>query len=157
MLQILEKMYVNILLLLIWMFCIWFCLLNNFYSEDLETVPQQLGNFIASNHYLHASELLVKSVKTIFGEDLLKVGALAELRQGLLEQRNVRDIFLMLWMVHESHLVFQLFHEVLIEKLHSNVYVKDGTPSELDDHNHGGGAHSHSLSSSTSAVPSRGR
>jgi hypothetical protein len=58
-------------------------------SEDLETVPHQLSVYIAENHFLHASELLVKSVETIFGEDLLKVGALAELRQNLLEQRNV--------------------------------------------------------------------
>lgn len=87
--------------------------------EDLETVPQRLAGYIATNHFLHASELLVKSVKTIFGEDLLKVGALAELRQSLLEQRN-------------------LFHEVLIEKLHSNVYVKDSNNNiallDLDDH-----------------------
>lgn len=52
-------------------------------------MPTQLGTFIAENHYLHAAELLDKSVKTIFGTDLLKVGALAELRQSLLEQRNV--------------------------------------------------------------------
>lgn len=65
-------------------------------SEDLETVPQQLSTFIAENHFLHAAELLVKSVKTIFGEDLLKVGALAELRQTLLEQRNVSIIMLLI-------------------------------------------------------------
>jgi hypothetical protein len=59
-----------------------------YFREDLETVPQQLSVYIAENHFLRASELLVKSVKTIFGEDLLKVGALAELRRTLLEQRN---------------------------------------------------------------------
>ena len=57
-------------------------------------MPQQLALFISENHYLHASEMLVKSVKTIFGEDLIKVGALAELRRNLLEQRNVRTFFL---------------------------------------------------------------
>jgi hypothetical protein len=58
-------------------------------SEDLKQAPQKLATYVEGKHYLHASKLLATSVTNLFGEDLLDVGALVDLRKDLLERKNV--------------------------------------------------------------------
>jgi hypothetical protein len=50
----------------------------------------QIEEYIQGKHYLHAAKELVNAVNAVFGEDLLEVKALADLRKDLLERKNVR-------------------------------------------------------------------
>jgi hypothetical protein len=49
-----------------------------------------LEEYKKGKYYLHAAELLERSVKSLFDDDLLEIQALADLRKDLVEHRNVR-------------------------------------------------------------------
>jgi hypothetical protein len=56
-----------------------------------------LDQYVEGKHYLHASQLLVKSFNALLGDDLLEVGALVDLRKDIFEKKNVKkNIFVFL-------------------------------------------------------------
>ncbi|KAF8323217.1 hypothetical protein DL93DRAFT_2049947 [Clavulina sp. PMI_390] len=73
--------------------------------ERLKNVPDLLESLISEKRLLQAAILLVKSMKTISKQDMLDIGAVADLRAYLITQESsLRDI--------------------LIEELHSHLYLK---------------------------------
>ena len=58
--------------------------------EDLKTVPNRFQQYIDNKYYVHASELLVEEVHKLFSEELFEIGGLKEIREDLLEKKNVR-------------------------------------------------------------------
>ncbi|PRP74064.1 exocyst complex component 4 isoform a [Planoprotostelium fungivorum] len=74
--------------------------------EDLKAIPHRLEEYIEKKHYLQAARILVKSVNSLFGEDLMEIGALSDLRRDLLEMKTT-------------------FHERLIDELQDVVYLRN--------------------------------
>ncbi|KAL7828207.1 hypothetical protein AOLI_G00313590 [Acnodon oligacanthus] len=72
--------------------------------ENIKQVPQKLETFMASKHYLHATDMLVSAVESLEGP-LLQVEGLSDLRLEL----------------HSKKLNI---HVVLIDELHRHLYIK---------------------------------
>uniref|UniRef100_A0A8C4NWB3 Exocyst complex component Sec8 n=1 Tax=Dicentrarchus labrax TaxID=13489 RepID=A0A8C4NWB3_DICLA len=72
--------------------------------ESIKQVPQRLEAYMASKHYLHATDMLVSAVKSLEGP-LLQVEGLGDLRLEL----------------HSKKLNI---HLVLIDELHRHLYIK---------------------------------
>uniref|UniRef100_A0AAQ5ZVL1 Exocyst complex component Sec8 n=1 Tax=Amphiprion ocellaris TaxID=80972 RepID=A0AAQ5ZVL1_AMPOC len=72
--------------------------------ENIKQVPQRLEAYMASKHYLHATDMLVKAVESLEGP-LLQVEGLGDLRLEL----------------HSKKLNI---HLVLIDELHRHLYIK---------------------------------
>ncbi|KAL6459622.1 hypothetical protein MHYP_G00313810 [Metynnis hypsauchen] len=72
--------------------------------ENIKQVPQKLETFMASKHYLHATDMLVSAVESLEGP-LLQVEGLGDLRLEL----------------HSRKLNI---HVVLIDELHRHLYIK---------------------------------
>ncbi|KAI4902077.1 hypothetical protein NFI96_020359 [Prochilodus magdalenae] len=72
--------------------------------ENIKQVPQKLETFMASKHYLHATDMLVSAVESLEGP-LLQVEGLSDLRLEL----------------HSKKLNI---HLVLIDELHRHLYIK---------------------------------
>lgn len=72
--------------------------------ESIKQVPQLLGTYMASKHYLHATDMLVSAVESLDGP-LLQVEGLSDLRLEL----------------HSKKLNI---HHVLIDELHRHLYIK---------------------------------
>lgn len=60
-----------------------------YHSEYLKVVPDALESSTSGKQLLKASMLLVRSLKTINEQDLLEVGAVADLRSYLTGQETV--------------------------------------------------------------------
>ena len=56
----------------------------------MNNVPQKLLNHLGNKHYLHATELVTKTVAMLEG-DLKGVEALGELRLEMLNHKEVRE------------------------------------------------------------------
>eukprot|EP01119_Soliformovum_irregulare_P013829 TRINITY_DN3715_c1_g1_i3.p1 TRINITY_DN3715_c1_g1~~TRINITY_DN3715_c1_g1_i3.p1 ORF type:complete len:633 (+),score=197.06 TRINITY_DN3715_c1_g1_i3:83-1981(+) len=82
--------------------------------EELRKVPKRLEELMTSHYYLNAARLLVNSRQELFAEELLDVGALAELRNDLTEKKST-------------------FHEILIYELNDCLYNNSNDESELED------------------------
>ena len=63
-------------------------LLNISYSEHLRSVPDALESLISEKRLLQAAVLLVRSLKLIHKQDMLDIGALADLRSYLNTQET---------------------------------------------------------------------
>jgi hypothetical protein len=61
-------------------------------SERLRLVPDVLESLISEKRLLQAAVLLVRSLKTIKKQDMLDIGAVADLRAYLIGQESVRAI-----------------------------------------------------------------
>lgn len=61
-------------------------------SERLRLVPDVLESLISEKRLLQAAVLLVRSLKTIKNQDMLDIGAVADLRAYLIGQESVRAI-----------------------------------------------------------------
>jgi exocyst complex component 4 len=72
--------------------------------EEVKSVPEQLQQFRASKHFLHATELVKNTVSRLEGE-LAAIEALRDLRQELIQQK-------------------ERLHEEMIDELHRHLYVK---------------------------------
>uniref|UniRef100_A0A4W3IQQ7 Exocyst complex component Sec8 n=1 Tax=Callorhinchus milii TaxID=7868 RepID=A0A4W3IQQ7_CALMI len=72
--------------------------------ENIKQVPQKLERFMASKHYLHATDMLVSAVDSLEGQ-LLQVEGLSDLRLEL----------------HSKKINL---HLVLIDELHRHLYIK---------------------------------
>ncbi|XP_017270391.1 exocyst complex component 4 isoform X2 [Kryptolebias marmoratus] len=72
--------------------------------ESIKQVPQRLETYMASKHYLHATDMLVSAVESLEGP-LLQVEGLGDLR---LELKNKK----------------LNMHLVLIDELHRHLYIK---------------------------------
>ncbi|XP_063074092.1 exocyst complex component 4 [Engraulis encrasicolus] len=72
--------------------------------ENIKQVPQRLEAFMASKHYLHATDMLVSAVDSLEGP-LLQVEGLSDLRL-------------------ELHMRKLNIHLVLIDELHRHLYIK---------------------------------
>eukprot|EP01117_Protostelium_nocturnum_P014416 TRINITY_DN5482_c5_g1_i1.p1 TRINITY_DN5482_c5_g1~~TRINITY_DN5482_c5_g1_i1.p1 ORF type:complete len:882 (+),score=250.34 TRINITY_DN5482_c5_g1_i1:1213-3858(+) len=83
-------------------------------SENLKAVPTKLEQYIEKKEYLLAATELVDSVNSLFGEDLMEIGALSDLRRDLLEMKTT-------------------FHEKLIDELHDVVYLRSSNMSVRDE------------------------
>lgn len=59
-------------------------------SERLRLVPDVLESLISEKRLLQAAVLLVRSLKTINNQDMLDIGAVADLRAYLIGQESVR-------------------------------------------------------------------
>ena len=59
-------------------------------SERLRLVPDVLESLISEKRLLQAAVLLVRSLKTIKNQDMLDIGAVADLRAYLIGQESVR-------------------------------------------------------------------
>ncbi|KAH8099379.1 Sec8 exocyst complex component-specific domain-containing protein [Cristinia sonorae] len=73
--------------------------------EHLRTVPDVLESLISEKRLLQASVLLVRSLKVINKQDMLDIGALADLRGYLNSQESA-------------------LREILIDELHSHLYLR---------------------------------
>jgi hypothetical protein len=56
----------------------------------LKQVPAKLDEYKKGKYYLHAAQLIDKSVTELFDDDLLEIQALSDLRRELVEHKNVR-------------------------------------------------------------------
>jgi hypothetical protein len=61
-------------------------------SERLRLVPDVLESLISEKRLLQAAVLLVRSLKTIKKQDMLDIGAVADLRAYFVGQESVRAI-----------------------------------------------------------------
>jgi len=59
-------------------------------SDHLKSVADVLETLISEKRFLQASVLLVRSLKTINRQDMLEIGAVADLRSYLNGQETVR-------------------------------------------------------------------
>ncbi|TCD59885.1 hypothetical protein EIP91_011260 [Steccherinum ochraceum] len=73
--------------------------------EHLRTVPDILESLISEKRLLQASVLLVRSLKVINKQDMLDIGALADLRSYLNSQESA-------------------LREILVDELHSHLYLR---------------------------------
>jgi exocyst complex component 4 len=69
----------------------WNCYSINI-SERLRLVPDVLESLISEKRLLQAAVLLVRSMKTIKKQDMLDIGAVADLRAYFIGQESVRAI-----------------------------------------------------------------
>lgn len=72
--------------------------------EDQSQVPDRVSAFISDKHYLHATRLILSSLKTLDSE-VKSVEALTEVKNGLLAKKE------------------EMFH-LLIDELHRHIYVR---------------------------------
>lgn len=73
--------------------------------EQLKAVPDQLESLVGDKRFLQASLLLMRSLRAINNQDLMGIGALAELRSYLRGQLDT-------------------LADILIEELQSHLYLK---------------------------------
>lgn len=73
--------------------------------EKLRSVPDELESLMAAKRFLHATQLLMRSLKLIQRADLVELGATADLRSYLRGQ----ELALL---------------EILVEELHNHLYLK---------------------------------
>lgn len=59
-------------------------------SDHLRTIPDALESLISEKRLLQAAALLVRSLKSINKAEMQEIGALADLRNYLVGQENVR-------------------------------------------------------------------
>jgi hypothetical protein len=62
----------------------------NLHRERLKLVPDALESLMSEKRLLQAAILLVRSLKTINNQDMLEIGAVADLRSYLTGQESVR-------------------------------------------------------------------
>lgn len=72
--------------------------------EEQSHVPERVSAFVANKHYLHATRLILSSLKQL-DSDLRSVEALTEVRNSLMVKKE------------------EMFH-VLTEELHRHIYVR---------------------------------
>uniref|UniRef100_A0A3B3ZG58 Exocyst complex component Sec8 n=1 Tax=Periophthalmus magnuspinnatus TaxID=409849 RepID=A0A3B3ZG58_9GOBI len=99
--------------------------------ESIKQVPQKLEAYMASKHYLHATDMLVSAVDSLDG-DLVQVEGLSDLRLEL----------------HSKKLNI---HLVLIDELHRHLYIK--STSRLGHKNRDKNAARPSLTKDSSPMP----
>ena len=85
-------------------------------SDSLKQAPDQLESLIGDKKYLQAATLLVSSLKTINKPEMVSIGATAELRAYLTSQETVS--------VSVTPCSFQTVTDILVEELHSLLYLK---------------------------------
>ncbi|OBZ83789.1 putative exocyst complex component sec8 [Choanephora cucurbitarum] len=74
--------------------------------EELRTTPEKIENMMDSKLVLGASKLLVSSTKQAMNKDMIKIGALDDVRRSLLSQKNA-------------------LYDLIIEELHDHLYLKN--------------------------------
>ncbi|KAK3603022.1 hypothetical protein CHS0354_037770 [Potamilus streckersoni] len=77
--------------------------------EQIKDVPEKLNSFLASKHYLHATDLVVNAVSKLEG-NLAGVEALKDLKAEIIFRK-------------------EQMHENLIKELNRQIYMKSSTPS----------------------------
>jgi hypothetical protein len=94
-------------------------------SERLRLVPDVLESLISEKRLLQAAVLLVRSLKTIKKQDMLDIGAVADLRAYLIGQESVRAICFVTVDVHGvTNDYIQALRDILIDELHNHLYLK---------------------------------
>jgi exocyst complex component 4 len=78
---------------------------------------------ISEKRLLQAAVLLVRSLKTIKNQDMLDIGAVADLRAYLIGQESVRAICFCSVPSITNHYV-QALRDILIDELHNHLYLK---------------------------------
>jgi exocyst complex component 4 len=68
-------------------------LISFYHSDHLKTVPDILETLISEKRLLQASVHLVRSLKTINKQDMVEIGAVADLRSYLVGQETVSPRF----------------------------------------------------------------
>ncbi|XP_047245814.1 exocyst complex component 4 isoform X1 [Girardinichthys multiradiatus] len=101
--------------------------------ESIKQVPQRLETYMASKHYLHATDMLVTAVKSLEGP-LFQVEGLGDLR---LELKNKK----------------LNIHLVLIDELHRHLYIKSTSRLGHKNKDKNAGRVSGSLTKETSPMP----
>lgn len=76
---------------------------------------------MSEKRLLQASILLVKSLKTINKQDMLDIGAVADLRSYLVGQESVRRTVSTALLRTDNA---QALRDILIDELHSHLYLK---------------------------------
>ncbi|KAI8878211.1 hypothetical protein K501DRAFT_196399 [Backusella circina FSU 941] len=74
--------------------------------QELRTTPDKIERMMDSKHVLAAAKLLVNSIKTAVGKDMMQIGALDDIRRTLNSQKNT-------------------LYDMLIEELHNHIYLKN--------------------------------
>ncbi|RUS32021.1 hypothetical protein BC938DRAFT_476467 [Jimgerdemannia flammicorona] len=74
--------------------------------EELRTTPDRLETLLNEKHFLTATNVLSKAIKTLNEKEMIQIGALEDIRRGLTSQKTV-------------------LHETLIEELHNHLYLKN--------------------------------
>ena len=98
---------------------------SNDVSERLRLVPDVLESLISEKRLLQAAVLLVRSLKTIKKQDMLDIGAVADLRAYLIGQESVRAIcFVDADMPSITNHYVQALRDILIDELHNHLYLK---------------------------------
>jgi len=94
-------------------------------SERLRLVPDVLESLISEKRLLQAAVLLVRSLKTIKKQDMLDIGAVADLRAYLIGQESVRAIcFVTVDVLGVTNDYIQALRDILIDELHNHLYLK---------------------------------
>jgi hypothetical protein len=84
-----------------------------------------LESLISEKRLLQAAVLLVRSLKTIKKQDMLDIGAVADLRAYFVGQESVSTIcFLLLSMSNITDNHGQALRDILIDELHNHLYLK---------------------------------
>ena len=92
-------------------------------SERLKLVPAVLESLMSEKRLLHAAILLVRSLKTANSQDMMDVGAVADLRSYLIGQETVSLYFPAVKLYPHVQFI-QALREILIDELHSHLYLK---------------------------------
>ncbi len=88
-------------------------------------VPDVLESLISEKRLLQAAGLLVRSLKTIKNQDMLDIGAVADLRAYLIGQESVREFFFVTSnMLSITNDYIQALRDILIDELHNHLYLK---------------------------------
>lgn len=95
-------------------------------SERLRLVPDVLESLISEKRLLQAAVLLVRSLKTIKNQDMLDIGAVADLRAYLIGQESVRATFFLSLsgVTTMTNNYYQALRDILIDELHNHLYLK---------------------------------
>jgi hypothetical protein len=94
-------------------------------SEHLKLVPDVLESLISEKRLLQAAVLLVRSLKTIKKQDMLDIGAVADLRAYFIGQESVRATclnYVNVSSITDDH--EQALRDILIDELHNHLYLK---------------------------------
>ncbi|GAB5365189.1 hypothetical protein AAMO2058_001035900 [Amorphochlora amoebiformis] len=82
--------------------------------EYVVGVPKQVDQFVSRKQYLHAVELVLHTLNLLLARDLNSFGALEEVRQNILNQKNA-------------------LQEKLIDHLHSHIYQNSGNSEDIPE------------------------
>src|SRR5258708_3256668 len=80
---------------------------------------------MSEKRLLQAAVLLVRSLKIINNQDMLDIGAVADLRSYLVGQESVRfDVSPVPISIYLMASVAKALREILVDELHSHLYLK---------------------------------